>query len=67
MLEMSSEDSDTASFSSLINDFHYVRVLDSNPQTKQISLLGTVQGKDAIITLEKTHFQFDKVVNNPNS
>lgn len=64
---MSSEDSDTASFSSLINDFHYVRVLDSNPQTKQISLLGTVQGKDAIITLEKTHFQFDKVVNNPNS
>lgn len=47
------------SFQELIRKFKLVRVLDSNPQTKVISLLGCIEGKDAIFTLEKTHFSFD--------
>ncbi|XDT02747.1 Scavenger mRNA decapping enzyme C-term binding [Nakaseomyces glabratus] len=49
-------------FSTLIERFQFVKVLDSNPQTKVISLLGTIDGKDAIITAEKTHFVFDETV-----
>lgn len=49
----------SADFSSLINRFKFTRVLDSNPQTKIISLLGKIDSKDAIITAEKTHFSFD--------
>lgn len=43
----------------LIKKFKFQRILDSNPQTKIISLFGTIDSQDAIITLEKTHFQFD--------
>ncbi|SCW00627.1 LAFE_0C08394g1_1 [Lachancea fermentati] len=46
-------------FNSLINRFKFSRVLDSNPQTKVISLLGKIDSKDAIVTLEKTHFTYD--------
>lgn len=64
---MGENDADAVDFRALIDEFRFSRVLNSNPQTKQISLLGTIKGQDAIVTLEKTHFQFDKVVNNPNS
>ncbi|CAL9736837.1 m7GpppX diphosphatase [Monosporozyma servazzii] len=43
----------------LITRFKYRRVLNSNPQTKVISLLGLIDGKDAILTVEKTHFMFE--------
>ncbi|AGO11947.1 AaceriAGR268Wp [[Ashbya] aceris (nom. inval.)] len=42
----------------LLGHFKYDRVLNSNPQNKVISILGTIEGKDAILTLEKTHFTF---------
>lgn len=42
--------------SDLIKRFQYHRLLKSDPQTKSIALLGSIHGKDAIITLEKTHF-----------
>ncbi|CDO96294.1 unnamed protein product [Kluyveromyces dobzhanskii CBS 2104] len=64
---MADTEVDTVQFNSLIDEFRFTRVLSSNPQTKLISLLGTIQGKDAIVTLEKTHFQFDTVVANPES
>lgn len=47
-------------FSQLIKRFKYVRVLDSNPQSKILSLLGTIDSQDAIITLEKTHFTINE-------
>lgn len=50
-------------FTVLINRFRFVRVLDSNPQTKVISLLGKIDGKDAIVTAEKTHFIMDEGLN----
>ncbi|AET38630.1 5'-(N(7)-methyl 5'-triphosphoguanosine)-(mRNA) diphosphatase Ecym_3126 [Eremothecium cymbalariae DBVPG len=46
-------------FQSLIKKFKFRKILDSNPQMKVISLLGHIDGKDAIVTLEKTHFSFD--------
>lgn len=51
---------------SLINRFIFVKVLDSNPQSKIISLLGTIDDKDAIMTAEKTHFVFDETVRRPS-
>ncbi|AMD20117.1 HCL034Cp [Eremothecium sinecaudum] len=48
-------------FSERIKQFKLKRVLDSNPQTKFISLLGLIEGKDAIVTIEKTHFSVDKL------
>ncbi|CCC69851.1 hypothetical protein NCAS_0D02700 [Naumovozyma castellii] len=51
---------------SLIKRFRFVRVLDSNPQTKVLSLLGTIDSKDAIVTAEKTHFIFDETVRRPS-
>lgn len=53
-------------FASLIKRFQFVSVLDSNPQTKVMSLLGTIDNKDAIITAEKTHFLFDETVRRPS-
>ncbi|SCU84178.1 LAMI_0C06546g1_1 [Lachancea mirantina] len=44
---------------SLIKKFMFHRILDSNPQTKVISLLGKIDSQDAIVTLEKTHFTYD--------
>lgn len=52
---------------SLIRRFHFSRVLDSNPQTKVISLLGTIDDKNAIITAEKTHFTFDENLRRPSA
>lgn len=46
----------------LIGKFQFERVLDSNPQTKVISLLGTIDNKAAIVTAEKTPFSFDETV-----
>lgn len=43
-------------FSQLVKRFQFIRVLNSNPQSKVLSLLGTIDSQDAIITLEKTHF-----------
>ncbi|CAI7243836.1 BBT_collapsed_G0037930.mRNA.1.CDS.1 [Saccharomyces cerevisiae] len=53
-------------FASLIKRFQFVSVLDSNPQTKVMSLLGTIDNKDAIITAEKTHFLVDETVRRPS-
>ncbi|CCK70947.1 5'-(N(7)-methyl 5'-triphosphoguanosine)-(mRNA) diphosphatase KNAG_0F02850 [Huiozyma naganishii CBS 8797] len=46
----------------LIRKFKFAKVLDSNPQAKVISLQGTIDGQDAIVTAEKTHFAFDETV-----
>ena len=46
----------------LVRKFKFTRVLNSNPQTKVLSLLGTIEDKDAIITVEKTHFLYDENV-----
>ncbi|CAR25269.1 5'-(N(7)-methyl 5'-triphosphoguanosine)-(mRNA) diphosphatase [Lachancea thermotolerans CBS 6340] len=43
----------------LLSRFKFRRVLDSNPQTKVISLLGRIDGKDAIVTMEKMHFSYE--------
>ncbi|KAL3236747.1 5'-(N(7)-methyl 5'-triphosphoguanosine)-(mRNA) diphosphatase [Nakaseomyces bracarensis] len=50
-----------------INKFMFERVLDSNPQTKVISLLGTIDGEYAILTCEKTHFMFEETVRRPSA
>lgn len=55
---MSSDSKDT--IKTLISRFNYKRVLNSNPQFKVISLLGTIDGKNAILTVEKTHFMFEE-------
>ncbi|CAR28113.1 ZYRO0D14146p [Zygosaccharomyces rouxii] len=47
-------------FRSLVDKFRFERVLNSNPQTKTISLLGFIDEKSAILTAEKTHFTFDE-------
>lgn len=43
----------------LIKDFEFSKVLKTDPQTKSISLLGTINSKDAILSLEKSHFIVD--------
>ncbi len=40
----------------LINVFQFDKILSSNPSTKSISLLGSIDSKPAIVSLEKTHF-----------
>ncbi|GCE97936.1 5'-(N(7)-methyl 5'-triphosphoguanosine)-(mRNA) diphosphatase [Zygosaccharomyces mellis] len=52
-------ESDVA-FRSLVDKFRFERVLNSNPQTKTISLLGLIDNAPAILTAEKTHFTFDE-------
>ena len=54
---MSTDPKDT--LKTLISRFQYKRVLNSNPQFKVISLLGSIDGKNAILTVEKTHFMFE--------
>ena len=49
----------TENIKQLLKRFKYKRVLNSNPQFKVISLLGLIDGKDAILTVEKTHFMFE--------
>ena len=48
------------SLNELVNSFKFERVLASNPQTKTIALLGTIDDKPGIITVEKSHFSFDE-------
>lgn len=43
----------------LIAKFQSQRVLKSDPQTKSLAILGTIEGKDAIISLEKSPFSVD--------
>ncbi|CCF59284.1 hypothetical protein KAFR_0G02510 [Kazachstania africana CBS 2517] len=50
----------------LIKRFKFTRILDSNPRMKIISLLGSIDNEDAIITVEKTHFIFDENVRRPS-
>ncbi|CCD26790.1 5'-(N(7)-methyl 5'-triphosphoguanosine)-(mRNA) diphosphatase NDAI_0I02210 [Naumovozyma dairenensis CBS 421] len=57
---------DTNELATLIKKFRFTRVLDSNPQTKVLSLLGTIDSQDAIVTAEKTHFIFDETVRRPS-
>ncbi|CAK7897862.1 m7GpppX diphosphatase [[Candida] anglica] len=40
----------------LIAKFNFSKVLTSNPQTKSIVLLGQIDGEDAIVSIEKSHF-----------
>ncbi|CAH6719877.1 inactive diphosphatase Dcs2p [[Candida] jaroonii] len=40
----------------LIKQFKFERLLKSDPQTKQIVVLGTVENEHAIVTIEKSHF-----------
>ncbi|EGV61225.1 scavenger mRNA decapping enzyme (DcpS) N-terminal family protein [Yamadazyma tenuis] len=42
--------------SSLISGFQFKQVLQSDPQTKNIALLGTINNENAIVSLEKSHF-----------
>lgn len=44
----------------LIERFSYSKLLSSDSQTKTIVLLGSIEGQDAIITIEKSHFAIDE-------
>ncbi|SCU85529.1 LANO_0C04544g1_1 [Lachancea nothofagi CBS 11611] len=55
----SSGSTQTSSLQELLDRFKFNRVLDSNPQTKVISLLGRIDGHDAIVTMEKMHFTYE--------
>ncbi|ODV61928.1 scavenger mRNA decapping enzyme [Ascoidea rubescens DSM 1968] len=52
MLQMVS----SVDFSALLRAFVYSRTLASSPQFKNCAVLGTIYGQDAIVSLEKTHF-----------
>lgn len=45
-----------ADISQLIKGFTFDKVLKSDPQTKSLALLGSIDGKDAIISIERSHF-----------
>lgn len=60
-------DAGSKNLAKLINEFRFERVLDSDPQTKKISLLGKIGGEDAILTCEKTHFMFEETVRRPSA
>lgn len=51
----------------ILKRFSFERVLDSDPHVKRITLLGTIDDKNAILTVEKTHFIFDENIEQPNS
>lgn len=44
----------------LLSRFQAVRLLKSDPQTKTVAVLGTIDGQDAIVSLEKLAFAFDE-------
>lgn len=50
------EMSETGSISELVAKFQFDRILNSNPQSKSIVLLGKIDDEDAIVTSEKSHF-----------
>lgn len=41
---------------SLLSKFTFTRLLKSDPQTKSIVVLGSIDAKDAIVSIEKSHF-----------
>ncbi|ANZ73113.1 BA75_00287T0 [Komagataella pastoris] len=43
----------------LLPGFKFEKILNSDPQTKSIVLLGKIDEQDAIVSLEKSHFQFN--------
>lgn len=47
------------SINELVQKFSFTRLLKSDPQTKSIALLGTIDSQDAIMSLEKSHFDTD--------
>lgn len=53
------------SLSTLVPLFHPSETLESDSQTKKVSLLGTIEGKKAILQLERRHF--DRQARIPNS
>lgn len=59
---MSEQEEANKQFLDLVKRFKFVRVLDSNPQSKILSMLGSIDKKDAIITVEKTHFAMEETV-----
>lgn len=42
----------------LISRFNFEKVLSSNTQTKTIAVLGTIDGENAIISIELAHFRY---------
>ncbi|CAL9727802.1 m7GpppX diphosphatase [Monosporozyma unispora] len=59
---MSEQEQNNKEFLDLVKRFKFIRVLDSNPQAKILSMLGSIDKKDAIITVEKTHFAMEETV-----
>lgn len=49
-----------AEVSELIGQFKFVKLLKTDPQTKSIVLLGTINSENAIISIEKSHFIVDE-------
>lgn len=47
------------SIEQLVKQFQFKKLLNSNPQTKTVVLLGEIDSKDAIISIEKSHFKLD--------
>ncbi|ABN66973.1 trehalase-associated protein [Scheffersomyces stipitis CBS 6054] len=47
------------SVNELIAKFHFSKLLNGNPQTKSIVLLGSIDDQNAIVTIEKSHFLVD--------
>lgn len=44
----------------LLPQFKYVRTLSSDPITKTVGILGTIEGENAILKLEQSSFQIDE-------
>lgn len=54
------------SLSALLPLFHSTETLESDSQTKKVSLLGTINGKNAILQLEKRPFDSKACIPNSN-
>ncbi|GME93210.1 unnamed protein product [Ambrosiozyma monospora] len=48
----------SSSLSDLIPKFKFEKLLNSDSQLKVIAILGTIEGQHAILSLEKTHFNY---------
>lgn len=60
--EQEQQEQQNKEFLNLVKKFKFIRILDSNPQSKILSMLGSIDKKDAIITVEKTHFAMNETV-----
>ncbi|GMM38500.1 5'-(N(7)-methyl 5'-triphosphoguanosine)-(mRNA) diphosphatase [Saccharomycopsis crataegensis] len=47
---------DNLSYQNLLKSFKFVRILESDTQEKTLSLLGTIDNQDAIVRLERLHY-----------